>query len=81
MNTNKNILRDSRSNSPLGVGGLTLGVSPRIQQLREQSLSAVNRIAAERALLMTEFYKNHVAFGDSIPVQRAKSLEYILSNK
>lgn len=56
-------------------------MTPRIQQLREQSLNAINRISAERALLMTEFYKNHVAFGDSIPVQRAKSFEYILANK
>ncbi|MDD3079854.1 MAG: glycyl radical protein [Paludibacter sp.] len=56
-------------------------MTPRIQQLREQSLNAVNRISAERGLLITEFYKNHVAFGDSIPVQRAKSLEYILSKK
>ena len=30
---------------------------------------------------MTEFYKNHVAFGDSIPVQRAKSFQYVLANK
>ena len=40
---------------PLGGRGASL----RIQQLREQSLNAVNRISAERALLMTEFYKNH----------------------
>jgi len=53
----------------------------RIQQLREQSLNAVNRISAERGLLITEFYKNHLAFGDSIPVQRAKSFQYILANK
>jgi formate C-acetyltransferase len=56
-------------------------MTPRIQQLREQSLNAVNRISAERALLITEFYKSHLAFGDSIPVQRAKSFDYILSNK
>lgn len=56
-------------------------MTPRIQQLREQSLNAINRISAERALLMTEFYKNHVAFGDSVPVQRAKSFEYVLANK
>ena len=56
-------------------------MTPRIQQLREQSLNAVNCISAERALLMTEFYKNNVAFGDSIPVQRAKSFEYVLSHK
>ncbi|MDR0395136.1 MAG: glycyl radical protein [Tannerella sp.] len=56
-------------------------MTPRIKQLREQSLNAVNRISAERALLITEFYENHVAFGDSVPVQRAKSFEYILSEK
>ena len=57
------------------------GSTPRIQKLREQSLNAINCISAERGILMTEFYKNHVAFGDSVPVQRAKSLEYVLSNK
>ncbi|MDR1722524.1 MAG: glycyl radical protein [Tannerella sp.] len=56
-------------------------MTPRIKKLREQSLNAINRISAERALLMTEFYKNNVAFGDSIPVQRAKSFDYLLSNK
>ncbi len=57
------------------------GSTPRIQKLRDQSLNAINCISAERGILMTEFYKNHVAFGDSVPVQRAKSLEYVLSNK
>lgn len=56
-------------------------MTPRIQQLREQSLNAVYTISAERGLLMTEFYKSHVAFGDSIPVQRAKSFQYVLANK
>jgi formate C-acetyltransferase len=56
-------------------------MTDRIQQLREQSLHAVNRISAERALLMTEFYKNHLTFSDSIPVRRAKSFQYILANK
>ncbi|MDR0687194.1 MAG: glycyl radical protein [Prevotellaceae bacterium] len=56
-------------------------MTPRIQQLRQQSLTAVNCISAERALLVTDFYKNHMAFGDSVPVQRAKSFRYILSNK
>lgn len=32
-------------------------------------------------MLVTDFYKNHMAFGDSVPVQRAKSFRYILSNK
>jgi len=56
-------------------------MTSRIQLLREQSLNAVNRISAERGLLITEFYKNNLAFGDSIPVQRAKSFRYILENK
>ena len=56
-------------------------MNSRIQLLREQSLNAINRISAERGILITEFYKNHIAFGDSIPVQRAKSFRYILENK
>lgn len=56
-------------------------MTPRIQYLRKQSLEAINAISEERGLLITEFYKNHLAFGDSIPVQRAKSFRYILENK
>ncbi len=53
----------------------------RIKNLREQSLNAVNRITAERALLVTRFYQSNEARGLSIPVQRAKAFEYILKNK
>lgn len=53
----------------------------RIYKLREQSLNAVNKISAERALLITEFYKNEASQEDSIPVQRAKAFYYILANK
>lgn len=53
----------------------------RIKNLREQSLNAVNRITAERALLVTRFYQSDEAKGLSIPVQRAKAFEYILKNK
>ena len=56
-------------------------MTPRIKKLREQSLNAICRISTERALLITDFYKNHIAFGDSIPVQRAKSFRYILEHK
>ena len=73
----ENIDEYGNPNSPSGGRGAT----PRIQQLREQSLNATYRISAERALLITDFYKNHIAFGDSIPVQRAKSFQYILENK
>ncbi len=56
-------------------------MTPRIKKLREQSLNAINRISAERALLITEFHKSHQSLGDSIPVQRAKAFRYIMQNK
>ena len=56
-------------------------MTERIKRLREESLNAVNRLSAERGLLVTEFYKGHAATHDSIPVQRAKSFEYILRHK
>ena len=33
-------------------------MTERIRKLREQSLNAENRISAERALLITEFYQS-----------------------
>ena len=56
-------------------------LSERIKRLREQSLNAVNRISAERALLITEFYKSGVADAEPVPVQRAMSFRYILEHK
>ena len=56
-------------------------MNKRIQKLRENSLQAVNSISAERALLVTEFYKNAHASEASIPVQRAMAFEYILTQK
>ena len=56
-------------------------MTPRIEKLRQQSLDAVYTISAERAMLVTDFYKHHVSLADSIPVQRAKVFHYILSNK
>ncbi len=56
-------------------------MTPRIKKLREQSLNAINRISAERALLVTGFYKNNMDLGDSVPVQRAKAFRYIMENK
>ena len=54
-------------------------LTERIQKLRNQSLDAVNRLSPERALLVTDFYKNNREF--SIPVQRALCFRHILSNK
>ena len=56
-------------------------MTPRIEKLRNQSLQAVYTISAERALLITDFYNNHVSPIDSIPVQRAKAFLHILTNK
>lgn len=56
-------------------------ISERVKRLREQSLTAVETITAERARLVTQFYKSNEAGGLSVPVKRAKAFEYILKNK
>ena len=53
----------------------------RIKRLRAQSQNAVPRISAERALLITEFYKNDLAQQVSVPVRRALAFKYILEHK
>lgn len=59
----------------------TIIMTPRIEKLRRESLDAVNRISAERALLVTEFYRDHLSRADSVPVQRAKAFRHIMANK
>jgi len=56
-------------------------MNSRIKKLREGSLQAVNRLSAERGLLVTQFYKELSAAEDAVPVQRAKAFEYILRQK
>ena len=56
-------------------------MTDRIQKLRELSLNAVNRLSAERALLVTQFYKNEEAKYLPTPVQRAMAFKYIMENK
>ncbi len=56
-------------------------MNDRIKKLREQSLSALNCISAERALLVTEFYKRSETGRMSVPVQRAQCFDHILRNK
>jgi pyruvate formate-lyase/glycerol dehydratase family glycyl radical enzyme len=53
----------------------------RIRKLREKSIKAVNRISAERALLLTEFFESDRARGLSVPLVRARAFEHILANK
>ncbi len=56
-------------------------MNERIKKLREQSLNAENRISAERALLVTEFYKSEPLQRYSYPVVRALCFKHILENK
>ncbi|MCX6282512.1 MAG: glycyl radical protein [Bacteroidetes bacterium] len=56
-------------------------MTDRIKRLREQSLNAVNRISAERAVLVTEFYATGIDRQLSVPVCRAMAFDYILSRK
>lgn len=56
-------------------------MTDRISQLRQQSIDAVNHLTAERALLLTDFYKSDQARGLSVPVTRARAFEHILRHK
>jgi trans-4-hydroxy-L-proline dehydratase len=56
-------------------------ISERVKKLREQSLKAVETLSAERASLITRFYKSDEARELSAPVKRARAFEYILRNK
>jgi formate C-acetyltransferase len=53
----------------------------RIQRLRQQSLESRPGISDERAMLLTEFYREHQDEFFSIPIQRAQAFKYILENK
>jgi len=56
-------------------------ITERIKRLRDESLNAPNILSPERAELITAFYKSDEARGLSVPMQRARSFEYILKHK
>ena len=56
-------------------------MNQRIKNLRDRSKSAVETLTDERALLVTAFYRKHETLHLPVPVQRARSFEYILQNK
>jgi formate C-acetyltransferase len=56
-------------------------ISSRVKKLRDQSLNAVEKISAERALLITQFYKSDEARELSPPMKRARAFEFLLQNK
>ena len=56
-------------------------MNERIRKLREQTLAAKPTISAERALLVTEFYKRPETRGLSAPMQHALAFKSIMENK
>ncbi|NQU33315.1 MAG: glycyl radical protein [Bacteroidetes bacterium] len=56
-------------------------MNDRIKRLREHSQSAIPQISAERALLVTEFYKSDLCQQVSVPMRRALAFNHILNNK
>ena len=56
-------------------------LSMRVKKLREQSMTAVETLSIERALLITKFYMSEDAIDLSVPVKRARAFEYLLANK
>jgi pyruvate formate-lyase/glycerol dehydratase family glycyl radical enzyme len=55
-------------------------MNKRIARLREESVKAEVKISDERAKVITEFYKNGITAGKSIPVQRALVFEYLMEH-
>lgn len=56
-------------------------MNSRIKKLRNESLTAVNTLSPERAMLVTEFYQSDAAKALSVSVKRAMTFKYILENK
>ncbi len=55
-------------------------MTPRIQRLREATLSAPPTVSAERAVLLTRFYKQHQG-KTSPPMERALSFKHLCEHK
>ncbi len=56
-------------------------MNERIKKLRTQSQEAINRVSAERGLLVTEFYSQKGISKLPVSIQRARCFDYILRNK
>ena len=54
-------------------------MNERVSKLRQRSLEAETYISAERAELLTEYYRT--AGSSSVPIQRALAFQYILEHK
>lgn len=56
-------------------------MKPRVKFLRNQSLEAENVLSHERAVLVTQFYRDLLPENEPVPVQRALSFKHILEKK
>ena len=56
-------------------------MNERIRKLREQTMDTKPFISPERAVLITEFYKSHLAGKVSPPVKRALAFRFLLEHK
>ncbi|KKM81185.1 hypothetical protein LCGC14_1332350 [marine sediment metagenome] len=56
-------------------------MNDRIKKLRTQSHQAVPSLSLERALLITEFYKDGAVHKFSAPIARAQAFKYLMKNK
>ena len=56
-------------------------MNARIRKLRERSLKSVPTVSAERALLVTEYYRDLAPAGTPAPVLRALAFRHLLENK
>jgi pyruvate formate-lyase/glycerol dehydratase family glycyl radical enzyme len=56
-------------------------MNERVSKLREQSIKTKPYVTPERAILITEFYRNDVASQSSTPVRRALAFKHVLENK
>ena len=57
-----------------------MSMTERVRKLRQASLEARETLSAERAVLMTEFYRNNLGLL-SVPIQRALAFQYLMEHK
>ena len=57
-----------------------MAVTERVQQLKQASLETPPGISADRARLITEFYRQDLS-NWPVPVQRAKAFAYYLAHR
>jgi trans-4-hydroxy-L-proline dehydratase len=57
-----------------------MAMTERVRKLRQQSLETRETLSAERAVLMTEFYRQNLGLV-SVPMRRALAFQYLMEHK